>query len=120
MPYPYIAPEVEDEHRGLKYFMPNRYYDPVRGYELYQRYLDEYELADELGFDLMVNDPPQPAPPLPAPAPLSAAWVLSRPRRGRVLVLGTPLPHRESPIRVAEEVAYLDAISAGRVNCGFV
>ena len=120
MPYPFIAPEVEEEHRGLKYFMPNRYYDPARGYELYQRYLDEYELADELGFDLMVNEHHQSASTLHVSATLSAASVLGRTRRGRVLVLGTPLPHRESPVRVAEEVAYLDSISAGRINCGFV
>ena len=120
MPYPFISPEVEDEHRGLKYFMPNRYYDPARGYELYQRYLDEYELADELGFDLMVNEHHQSASTLHVSATLSAASVLGRTRRGRVLVLGTPLPHRESPVRVAEEIAYLDAISAGRINCGFV
>ena len=120
MPYPYISPEAEEEHRGLKYFMPNRYYDPARGYELYQRYLDEYELADELGFDLMVNEHHQSASTLHVSATLSAASVLARTRRGRVLVLGTPLPHRENPVRVAEEVAYLDAISAGRINCGFV
>lgn len=120
MPYPYVPPDVEEAHRGLKYFMPNRYYDPVRGYQLYQRYLDEYELADELGYDLMVNEHHQSASTLHVSATLSAASVLARTRRGRVLVLGTPLPHRESPVRVAEEVAYLDAISAGRIICGFV
>lgn len=120
MPYPYVPPEVEDEHRGLKGFLPNRWYDPVRGYELYQRYLDEYELADELGFDLMVNEHHQSAATLHCAAPLSAAVVASRTSRGRVLLLGTPLPHRESPVRVAEEIACLDAISGGRIECGFV
>jgi alkanesulfonate monooxygenase SsuD/methylene tetrahydromethanopterin reductase-like flavin-dependent oxidoreductase (luciferase family) len=120
MPYPYISPEVEEENRGLKYFMPNRYYDPARGYELYQRYLDEYELADELGLNLMVNEHHQSASTLHVSATLSAASVLARTRKGRVLVLGTPLPHRENPVRVAEEVAYLDSISAGRIDCGFV
>jgi alkanesulfonate monooxygenase SsuD/methylene tetrahydromethanopterin reductase-like flavin-dependent oxidoreductase (luciferase family) len=120
MPYPYVPPDAEEEHRGLKYFIPNRFYDPARGYELYQRYLDEYELADELGFDLMVNEHHQSASTLHVSATLSAATVASRTRNGRILVLGTPLPHRESPIRVAEEVAFLDAMTAGRINCGFV
>lgn len=120
MPYPYVASEVEEEHRGLKGFLPNRYYDPVRGYELYQRYLDEYELADSLGFDLMVNEHHQSAATLHCAATMSAAVVANRTRRGRVLMLGTPLPHRESPVRVAEEIAFLDAVSGGRIECGFV
>ena len=120
MPYPYVPPEVEDEYRGLKGFLPNRYYDPVRGYELYQRYLDEYELADQLGFDLMVNEHHQSAATLHCAAPMSAAVIASRTRRGRVLLLGTPLPHRANPVRVAEEIAFLDAVSGGRIECGFV
>ena len=32
-------------------------YDPVKGHELYNRYLDELELADQLGFDgVCVNE----------------------------------------------------------------
>lgn len=120
MPYPYVPPEAEEAHGGLKYFMPNRYYDPARGYELYQRYLDEYELADALGFNLMVNEHHQSAATLHVSATLSAASVIGRTRHGRVLVLGTPLPHRSNPVRVAEEIAYLDNISGGRIECGFV
>lgn len=120
MPYPLVPAEAEATHRGLKGFLPNRYYDPVRGHELLQRYLDEYELADELGFDLMVNEHHQSAATLHCAATMSAAVVASRTRRGRVLLLGTPLPHRENPVRVAEEVAYLDAVTGGRIDCGFV
>lgn len=120
MPYPYVPPEVEEAHGGLKYFMPNRYYDPVRGHDLYQRYLDEYELADELGFNLMVNEHHQSAATLHVSCTLSAASIIERTRHGRVLTLGTPLPHRSNPVRVAEEIAYLDNVSGGRINCGFV
>ena len=31
--------------------LPNSYYDPKKGHILYNRYLDELELGDELGFD---------------------------------------------------------------------
>lgn len=120
MPYPYVPADVEERFGGLKYFMPNRYYDPVRGYDLYQRYLDEYELADSLGFNLMVNEHHQSAATLHVSATLSAASVIERTRHGRVLILGTPLPHRANPLRVAEEISYLDNISGGRINCGFV
>ncbi|MHA6620732.1 LLM class flavin-dependent oxidoreductase [Pseudonocardia sp. DLS-67] len=120
MPYPYVPPEVEQAHGGLKYFLPNRYYDPVLGHDLYQRYLDEYELADQLGFNLMVNEHHQSAATLHVSATLSAASVIARTRHGRILVLGTPLPHRSNPVRVAEEIAFLDNVSGGRIDCGFV
>lgn len=120
MPYPYVPPEVEEAHGGLKYFLPNRYYDPVLGHDLYQRYLDEYELADQLGFNLMVNEHHQSAATLHVSATLSAASVIARTRHGRILVLGTPLPHRSNPVRVAEEIAFLDNVSGGRIDCGFV
>ncbi|GAA5144963.1 LLM class flavin-dependent oxidoreductase [Microbacterium pseudoresistens] len=120
MPYPYVPPEVEEQHGGLKYFMPNKYFDPLKAHDLYQRYFDEYELADELGFNVMVNEHHQSAATLHVSASLSAATVIQRTRNGRVLVLGTPVPHHPSPVRIAEEMAFLDNISGGRVNCGFV
>ena len=36
------------------------------------------------------------------------------------MLLGTPLPHRDNPVRVAEEIAMLDCISRGRIISGFV
>lgn len=120
MPYTFVPPEEEEKHGGLKYFIPNRFFDPLKANDLYQRYLDEYELADELGFNLMVNEHHQSAATLHVSGALSAATVMQRTRHGRVLVLGTPIPHHPSPVRVAEEMAFLDNISAGRLNCGFV
>lgn len=120
MPYTHVPKEVEEEHRGLRAFIPNRYYDPIRGYELYQRYLDEYEMADELGYNLMVNEHHQSATGLQVSATMSAANIVSRTRRGRVALLGIPLPHHDNPLHVAEEVAYLDVTSGGRIDCGFV
>ena len=38
-------------------WLPNSLYDPAHGHELYNRYLDELVLADELGFDgVCVNE----------------------------------------------------------------
>jgi len=120
MPYPYVPREIEEEHRGLRAFIPNRSYDPVVGYELYQRYLDEYEIADELGLNLMVNEHHQSATGLQVSATMSAAAIANRTRRGQVILLGIPLPHRDNPLHVAEEVAYLDITTGGRIECGLV
>ncbi len=120
MPYTEISQVDQDQYRGMRAFVPNKLYDPVRGYELYQRYLDEYELADELGFNLMLNEHHQSATGLQVSATMSAATIGARTRRGRLALLGIPLPHHDNPLHVAEEVAYLDITTGGRVDCGFV
>lgn len=120
MPYPYVPPSIEKEHRGLKGFLPNDAYDPRRGYELMQRYLDEYELADHVGLDVMVNEHHHSAATLQAAVPVTAALVAARTSRARVLLLGSPLPQRDDPVRIAEELAVLDTATGGRIDCGLV
>jgi len=53
MPYPYVPEEVERELSSSRVIVPNSYCDPRVMADLYNRYLDEYEYADELGLDLM-------------------------------------------------------------------
>jgi alkanesulfonate monooxygenase SsuD/methylene tetrahydromethanopterin reductase-like flavin-dependent oxidoreductase (luciferase family) len=49
------------------------------------------------------------------------AGILARQtKRARLLVLGNPIAHRRQPLRVAEEMAMVDVISGGRLECGFV
>jgi alkanesulfonate monooxygenase SsuD/methylene tetrahydromethanopterin reductase-like flavin-dependent oxidoreductase (luciferase family) len=52
--------------------------------------------------------------------PISASAVIQRTTRAKICVLGTPLPHRDNPVRVAEEIAMLDCMSHGRIISGFV
>ena len=47
MPYPYIPPH--DQIDSMRVTLPNKLFDPKLGRELYNRYLDEYVIADELG-----------------------------------------------------------------------
>ena len=53
MPYSHL-PENHREYKSLWVNFPNRYYDPEKGHELYQRYLQELVLADRLGYDAIV------------------------------------------------------------------
>jgi alkanesulfonate monooxygenase SsuD/methylene tetrahydromethanopterin reductase-like flavin-dependent oxidoreductase (luciferase family) len=119
MPYPDVPKDVEDRHHGLRVVLPRKEFDPRLGHELYNRYLDEYELADELGLNLMFNEHHQTATCLQVNAPIIAATLARRTKNAKLLILGSPLPHRK-PIRVAEEIAMLDCISGGRVISGFV
>ena len=51
MPYPHYP---QDEP-ATRINLPNKFFDPRTGAELYNRYLDEHMVADELGLDIMLN-----------------------------------------------------------------
>jgi hypothetical protein len=57
MPYSDLDLSYTEKHNSAWVTLPNSYYDPVKGHALYNRYLDELEYADQLGFDgLCVNE----------------------------------------------------------------
>lgn len=120
MPYPYVPEEVERALSSSRIVVPSKYFDPVKAADLYNRYLDEYEYADELGLDLLLNEHHQTLTCMDVAAPLSAAMLARRTKKANICILGSPIPHRDNPLRVAEEVAMLDVISRGRVISGFV
>ena len=59
--------------------LPNRNYDPEKGHRLYNRYLDELEYGEELGFDVVaVNEHHQTAYGLmPSPIVTASARLMS-------------------------------------------
>ena len=120
MPYPYL-PEDFDERESAWVTLSNSNYDPTVGTGLYNRYLDELEYAEQLGFDgICVNEHHQNAyGTMPSPN-LMAAALVRRTERLKVAIVGNGLPLRDHPLRVAEEVAMLDVISGGRIISGFV
>jgi alkanesulfonate monooxygenase SsuD/methylene tetrahydromethanopterin reductase-like flavin-dependent oxidoreductase (luciferase family) len=77
--------------------------------------------ADRDGFDgLAVNEHHQ-TPFAMTPSPnLLAASVASTTENAAILVIGDSLVNYNPPIRVAEEIAYLDCLSEGRVIAGMV
>src|SRR4051795_10512894 len=105
MPYPYVAPEVEKSYSTARVIVPSSYLDPKIAADLYNRYLDEYEYADELGLDLMLNEHHQTVTCIDSVMPLTAAAIARRTRRAKLLLLGNPIANRDNPVRVAEEMA---------------
>jgi alkanesulfonate monooxygenase SsuD/methylene tetrahydromethanopterin reductase-like flavin-dependent oxidoreductase (luciferase family) len=116
MPYP----DLPDEMTVTRVEVPNRYFDPKRGAELYHRYLEEYAIADELGLNIMLNEHHQSPGCIDAAAPLSAAILTRTTKKARICILGNPIANRKDPVRVAEEMAMLDCLSLGRLDAGFV
>ena len=123
MPWPYLPPPRQflAEHEAAWVTLPNTEYDPVRGRALYERYLGELVLAEELGLDgVVVNEHHQNAYGLMPSPNLMAAALTQRTERVRICVLGNALPLYQPPTRVAEEMAMLDVLSGGRLIAGLV
>jgi alkanesulfonate monooxygenase SsuD/methylene tetrahydromethanopterin reductase-like flavin-dependent oxidoreductase (luciferase family) len=116
--YPYL-PDAET-YRSIRVNLPNRYYDPEKGADLYDMYLDLWCAADELGLEIMVNEHHQTATCVVPAAPIMLGILARQTSRARLLILGNPIANRTQPIRVAEEMAMIDVISRGRLECGFV
>ena len=121
MPYADLDLGYSEKYNSAWVTLPNSYFDPLRGHELYNRYLDELEYADALGFDgIGVNEHHQNAYGL-MPIPGVMAGILARnTKRAKIAVLGRALPLLNNPLVVAEEYAMLDNISGGRLIAGFV
>ncbi|MFM9882827.1 MAG: LLM class flavin-dependent oxidoreductase, partial [Burkholderiales bacterium] len=101
--------------------LPNSFYDPKKGHLLYNRYLDELEYGETLGFDgLCVNEHHQNAYGI-MPSPIVTAAALARKTtKARIAILGSALPLRTHPLTVAEDHAMIDNITGGRLISGFV
>ena len=121
MSYADLDFEATKDHETVWVNLPNKYFDPVKCHHLYNRYLDELEYGEVLGFDgVAVNEHHQTAYGL-MPSPVVMASALARrTKKVKIAILGSALPLREHPITVAEEHAMIDVITGGRLISGFV
>lgn len=121
MPYPYLPDDFDERYSSMSLTYPSKYFDPGVGRELYHRYLDQLEWADELGFDgIAVNEHHQTSYGLMPSPNIMAAALARRTKRAKIMVLGNAIPIRGNPLRVAEEIAMLDHLTDGRLVSGFV
>jgi alkanesulfonate monooxygenase SsuD/methylene tetrahydromethanopterin reductase-like flavin-dependent oxidoreductase (luciferase family) len=121
MPYRPLDLDERRKHRSAWVVLPNSLYDPKKGAEEYQSYLDQLTYAEELGFDAIgVNEHHQTAyGMMPAPN-LIASALIQRTKKIKVAILGRALPLVSNPVTIAEEFAMLDNLSRGRIIAGFV
>src|SRR5260221_8193436 len=105
---------------SLRIVLPNANYDPKVGHGLLNRYLDEFGLCDAVGLDIMVNEHHSTATCTTISVPMALAILARETKHARLLSLGTPIANRPDPVRVAEEMAWLDVLSGGRLEMGLV
>ncbi len=116
--YPHL-PDAST-YRSIRVDLPNIHCDPETAHVLYNRYLDLWCACEDIGLEIMLNEHHQTATCMVPAAPIMMGILARQTKTARLLILGNPLPNRNQPVRVAEEMALVDVISKGRVECGFV
>ena len=121
MPYRPLDMAERNKHRSAWVVLPNSLYDPKKGADEYEAYIDQLVYAEQLGFDVIaVNEHHQTAYGL-MPAPnLIASALIQRTKTVKIAIVGRALPLVNNPINIAEEFAMLDNLSRGRIITGFV
>jgi alkanesulfonate monooxygenase SsuD/methylene tetrahydromethanopterin reductase-like flavin-dependent oxidoreductase (luciferase family) len=116
--YPYLPDE--SSYESIRVTLPSGVIDPQTMADLYHRYLDEWQLAEEHGLDIMVNEHHQTATNLNPSAAVVLGALARITKKSRILILGNPIANRRDPVRVAEEMAMVDNYARGRLEVGFV
>ena len=121
MPYAEFPESEAEKYPSMRLTFPNTYFDPGKAHDLFKRYLDEYQYAEEVGFDgLMINEHHNTPSCMDVEVNITGGILARTTSRARILMLGNMLPTSDNPVRLAEEIAMLDVISGGRIISGFV
>jgi len=99
---------------------PSRLVDPKVAHNLLNGYIDEWMLADQLGFNVMVNEHHSTFTCMSVSCMMTLAILARQTKNARLLALGIPVANRNDPFRIAEEIAYADTMSGGRMEIGLV
>jgi alkanesulfonate monooxygenase SsuD/methylene tetrahydromethanopterin reductase-like flavin-dependent oxidoreductase (luciferase family) len=120
MPYTDLPSDFKEKHASVWVDIDPSLFDAAKANGMYNDFLDELELAAEVGFDgVCVNEHHSNGYGLMPSPNLIAATLTRRTRDAAICVMGNSLALYNPPIRVAEEFAMLDCISGGRLIAGF-
>ncbi len=112
---------VWDEIQGpLRTDPGSKLAEPAVAHRLLNRCIDEWTLADQLGMNIMVNEHHASYTCMSVSCMLTLSILARVTKNARLLALGVPLFNRPDPYRVAEEAAYVDTMSGGRLELGLV
>ncbi len=115
-----------DAKAGLDYgatalMFSNSNFNSNEGSRLYNEYLEQYVLAEEVGIDgIMLNEHHNAPFCMQARANMFAAMLAAVTKKVKIVMLGNPLPLWENPVQLSEELAMIDMVSKGRLVSGFV
>ena len=99
---------------------PRTQYSDERARYSLQEALDQFELADQAGFDWVTLAEHHYGPVGLTPNPMVMAAAMAQVvKRAKIAILGSNIPML-NPIRIAEEYAMLDTLTQGRVVAGLI
>jgi len=116
----HLMPWTDLKEAPAQWPVSNSGFDPERGKQLYDGYIDTMVFAEQCGFDWVGCNEHHFSPyGLMANCNLIGAVLAQRTRTIRLAMLGNLIPLL-NPIRVAEEYAMLDVMSGGRLIAGMI
>jgi alkanesulfonate monooxygenase SsuD/methylene tetrahydromethanopterin reductase-like flavin-dependent oxidoreductase (luciferase family) len=119
--YPHLPPDFRERYRSAWVTPPSRLIDPQKVGETYRMFLRLMQIADQVGFDgLTVNEHHQTVIAMTPSPNLLAASLATSTKNAAITIVGNSLALYNPPTRIAEEYAYIDCISGGRLAAGFV
>jgi alkanesulfonate monooxygenase SsuD/methylene tetrahydromethanopterin reductase-like flavin-dependent oxidoreductase (luciferase family) len=100
--------------------VPSGVYDREAGTRAYQGMVDRLRYVEDIGFDWVSMSEHHYSPRILTPSPIvSAAYLAARLQKITIALLGPIVPHH-NPVRLAEELAMLDALAQGRLVVGLL
>ena len=121
MPYAEFPESEAENYPSMRLTFPNSYFEPNKAHDLFKRYLDEYQYAEEVGFDgLMINEHHNTPSCMDVEVNITGGILSRITSKAKILMLGNIMPTTDNPVRLAEEIAMLDVISGGRIISGVV
>ncbi len=119
--YPSLPADFAETQPTAWVTIPHRLHDSLEVGRTYRMFIELMEHADRVGFDgLAVNEHHQSAGAMTPSPNLLAATLARTTQNAAILVIGDSLALYNPPTRVAEEMAYIDCLSEGRLIAGFV
>lgn len=109
-----------DEPVRPKVTAPSSLVDPETAHRLLREFIGQCKLADELGMNIMTNEHHAAYTCMSVSSLMTLAVLATHTKNARLLALGVPITNRMDPYRVAEEAAYVDVLSRGRLELGLV
>ncbi len=101
--------------------LSNEIYNSKLAADLYNRYIDEYLYAEEVGFDAInINEHHSTPFCMGGVMNLEAAIYARQSKKAKIVLLGNILPIWEDPLWLVEQLSIIDMISRGRLVSGFV
>ena len=115
--YPWFPPAHERDSIGID--LPNAYYDRDLGQQILEEVTQMTQRAERLGYDGVVYFEQHNTPLALIPNALTAAaWLAAKTTGIQIGAVGPILNTYSSPVRLAEEIALVDALSGGRLTVG--